>query len=210
LPKLYLHKFSTNQSLLILVFSILSLNSIAQIDSTRTTLEFREGEAFVAEEDGQIQLGHDLLIKIPRKAAMYSAVLPGLGQLYNGKYWKLPIVYGAIGAGIYSVTWNQKNYEVFLEAYRIRKNGGIDDYYNILKEEDQLISWMDYYRNNRDLSIILTALAYTLNILDAYVDAHLINFSMSDDLSMKIQPSAFPNLNGNSMYAYGFTMSIDL
>jgi hypothetical protein len=209
LPILNLHTFSTKQAILILVFSILSLNSFAQRDSTRTMVEFREGEAFVA-EDGQIQIGHDLNLKIPRKAAMYSAALPGLGQIYNEKYWKLPIVYGAIGAGIYSVTWNQKNYEVFLEAYRIRKNGGIDDYYNILKEEDQLISWMDYYRNNRDLSIILTALAYTLNILDAYVDAHLINFSMSDDLSMKIQPSAFPNLNGSSMYAYGVTMSIDL
>lgn len=184
------------------------VSAYSQVDSTRTRVDIGDGIVEI-EQDSQVVMSSDIQFKSPSAAALYSAIFPGLGQIYNGKYWKLPIVYGAIGAGVYSITWNQKNYNVFLEAYRIRKNGGIDDYINILKTEDQLISWMDYYRNNRDLSILLTTLAYTFTILDAYVDAHLINFTINDDLSMRIEPSTFPEFHSQNLYAYGVKLRFD-
>ena len=92
----------------------------------------------------------------PSKAALYSAVLPGLGQVYNKKYWKLPLVYGAIGTGVYIVVWNQDYFSEFRDAYRIRLSGGKDDYFNRLPKENQLVSQMDFYRNQRDLAVLIT------------------------------------------------------
>lgn len=161
-------------------------------------------------QGGGVSIGTQSPDKIPSKAALYSAVLPGLGQAYNGKYWKLPLVYGAIGVGIYSIVWNQQNYDVFLEAYRIRSSGGIDDYFNILKEEKQLISWMDYYRNQRDLSVLITIGLYAFNILDAYVDTHLTNFNISNDLSLRLQPAVLPSYAAGSYYSYGLSLQFDI
>jgi hypothetical protein len=148
--------------------------------------------------------------KIPSTAALYSAILPGLGQTYNRKYWKIPLVYGAIGVGVYAAIWNQQNYDVFLEAYRIRMSGGIDDYFNILKDEKQLISWMDYYRNQRDMSILITIGLYAFNILDAYVDAHLSNFNINDDLSLRVSPAVLPSYAYGGYYSYGLSLKFDI
>ena len=197
--------------LLGLFLIILQVNLFAQIDSTKNQYNYvsKEGQIGIA-NGGSVSTGASSSEKIPSKAALYSAVLPGLGQAYNGKYWKMPIVYGAIGVGVYSIIWNNNNYHVFLEAYRIRKSGGIDDYFNILKDEKQLISWMDYYRNQRDMSILITIGLYAFNILDAYVDAHLSSFNISDNLSMRVQPAVMPSYAFTSEYSYGLAFKFDI
>jgi hypothetical protein len=127
------------------------------------------------------------------KAAIYSAVLPGLGQAYNKKYWKIPIIYAGFGAFGYFTVKNNQEYLMFKEAYLYVANGETDSINNpyVNKyDQTQLKEAMDYYRRNRDLSIILGALWYTLNILEAYVDAHFFDYDISEDLSMHVSPAA--------------------
>ena len=126
------------------------------------------------------------------KAAIYSAVLPGLGQAYNKKYWKIPIIYAGFGVLGYFVVMNNNEYKEFKEAYIYVANGDTvptENPYVTKYSQQQLKDAMDYYRRNRDLSIIIGALWYTLNILEAYVDAHFYDYEISDDLTMSIRPT---------------------
>ena len=119
----------------------------------------------------------------PHKASVYSALLPGAGQVYNKKYWKVPIIYAGIGSAGYFVYDNDLKYNQYRDAYLSRKEGGTDEYIDIYTE-GQLITIMEYYERNRDLSYIMAAAIYFLNIVDASVDAHLFDFDVSDDLSL--------------------------
>lgn len=123
----------------------------------------------------------------PGKAAYYSALFPGLGQLYNRKWWKLPIVYGAIGTGVGFVVFNQQRYRDTQIAYITRTDSYPDNNYETAFTQqftnDNLLQLQDFYRRNRDLSYIITAGLYLLNVVDAIVDGHLYSFDMSDDLS---------------------------
>lgn len=131
----------------------------------------------------------------PAKAAFYSAVLPGLGQAYNKRYWKIPIVYIALGTGIYSYTWNQKRYDRYRDAYKQRLVLGenSNDRYQGLLSTDRLIDAQKYHQRNRDLSLLITAALYALNIIDANVDAHLQQFNVNGDLTIRpeIQTNEF-------------------
>jgi len=190
---------------------IVQVNLFAQNDSTKIDRSYITKDAQIGiANGGGVSMGSNTTAKVPSTAALYSAVLPGLGQYYNDKYWKIPLVYGAMGASVYMVFWNQANYDVFLDAYRIRLSGGIDDYFNILKEEKQLISWMDHYRNQRDMAILITMGLYAFNILDAYVDAHLSDFNINNDLSLKIQPAIMPSYVAGNYYSYGLSIKLDI
>ena len=127
------------------------------------------------------------LYKNPKKAAIYSSILPGAGQIYTKKYWKVPIIYSSLATGIYFICDNQKKLTNFEDAYIFRSNGGNDNYIN-LYNNTQLISIIDYYERNRDVSYIITAAIYLLNIVDASVDAHLFDFDISEDLSLETSP----------------------
>lgn len=120
----------------------------------------------------------------PAKAAFYSAIVPGLGQAYNKKYWKIPLVYGALGTTIYFFITNNKKYNTFRDVYKRRLEGFTDDDYRYL-DDNRLIQAQKFYQNNRDLSALLTAAFYVLNIVDANVDAHLMQFNVNDKLSLK-------------------------
>jgi hypothetical protein len=125
----------------------------------------------------------------PAKAAFYSAILPGLGQAYNKRYWKIPIVYAAIGTGIYFTIDNNKKFNQYRDEYKKRlANGGSydtsDPNYGRLSTES-VIRGQKFYQKNRDLSVLITAGLYILNIVDANVDAHLLQFNVNDDLSLK-------------------------
>ena len=131
----------------------------------------------------------------PRKAAFYSAVLPGLGQAYNRQYWKIPLVYAALGITTGTFIINMDNYRTFRNAYRIRMDGNadtVDDYVG-LYSDNGLKFLRDAYREYVDYSVLVFVLAYGLNIVDATVFAHLKDFNMSDDLSMKIVPTVINN-----------------
>ena len=126
----------------------------------------------------------------PSRAAFYSAILPGLGQVYNKKYWKVPLVYGAMGTSLYFYFDNNKKYNQYRDAYKRRLAGFNDDEFQYL-DNDRLISAQRFYQRNRDLSLLITAAFYILNIVDANVDAHLMQFNVSDDLS--VVPDVYPN-----------------
>jgi len=123
----------------------------------------------------------------PSKAAFYSAIVPGLGQAFIGKGWKVPIVYAAIGASLYYYDVNNKEMNKYRTAYKRRLNGFFDDEFletDIPITTEQLLLGMDFHKNYRDIAIILAAAAYMLNILDANVSAHLLQFNVNDDLSV--------------------------
>ncbi len=128
----------------------------------------------------------------PTKAAFYSTIVPGLGQAYNKKYWKIPLVYAALGTGIYFISTNNSKYLEFRNAYKRRLEGYTDDNLRYL-DDSRLIDGQRYYQRNRDLSILITAAIYILNIVDANVDAHLMQFNVNDKLTVKpeIYPSGF-------------------
>lgn len=131
----------------------------------------------------------------PTKAAVFSAVLPGLGQIYNKKYWKLPIVYAGFGVMTYFLITNTDYYIDYQCAYIEKVNGNTNGNYKDLVNrytEDQLLSAREYYRRNLELSVLITALWYSLTILDAAVDAHLKTFDINPDLSLRVGPAALP------------------
>lgn len=121
----------------------------------------------------------------PAKAAFYSAIFPGLGQIYNGSYWKLPIVYGAIGASVYFYIDNDQQYNRYRDAYKRRLAGYNDDEFQDLLSDESLIDAQKQFRRNKELSLLVTVAFYVLNIVDANVDAHLQQFNVSNDLSFE-------------------------
>jgi hypothetical protein len=126
--------------------------------------------------------------KSPAKASLYSAILPGLGQTYNGNYWKVPIIYSAF-AGIYFLAEeNNYKYQEFKEAYKNISLGLPVDEKFADYDKDALEKNKDYYKRNRDLNYIMGALFYLLNILDANVDANLMDYDINPDLSLKVKP----------------------
>lgn len=126
----------------------------------------------------------------PAKAAFYSAILPGLGQAYNKKYWKIPIVYGAIGVSMYYYIDSNKSYHQYRDAYKRRLEGYTDDQFSYL-DESRLISAQKFYQRNRDLSALFVVGFYVLNIIDANVDAALIQFNVNENLS--VRPDVYMN-----------------
>jgi len=122
--------------------------------------------------------------KSPRTAGILSAVLPGAGQFYNGKYWKIPIVYAGIGAGAYLTYYNWRWYSVYRNAFLDRLNGEPDQFPQLSNE--QLKQYILYYRTNMEWALAFTVIVYGLNILDAVVDAHLSGFDVSDRLAVYV------------------------
>lgn len=130
----------------------------------------------------------------PAKAAFYSAVLPGLGQAYNKKYWKIPIVYGALGTGIYFYVTNNKEYNRYRDAYKSRLAGFTNDEFYLDSQGNQLttprvttdglLRAQKLFRRNKELSLLITIGIYALNIIDANVDAHLLQYNVDENLSL--------------------------
>lgn len=127
----------------------------------------------------------------PAKAAFYSAILPGLGQAYNKKYWKIPLVYGAIGTSLYLYIDNKKKYNDYRDAYKSRLAGNPDPAYDYLSDSS-LISAQEFYQRNASLSGLFVIGFYVLNIIDANVDAALIQFNVNQNLTLRpeITPDA--------------------
>lgn len=126
------------------------------------------------------------------KAMLYSAIIPGGGQLYNGKYWKIPIVYGGFVALGIAIEFNQGYYSEFVRELNYRGDGDpltVPKYDEEIIPSSRIIEARNYYRRYRDLCIIGVGVLYGLNIVDAYVDAELSNFDISEDLSLKLSPS---------------------
>lgn len=121
----------------------------------------------------------------PTKAGLYSAVLPGLGQFYNKKYWKIPVVWGAVGTGVGIAIWNQNQYEKWRERYIAKLNGTPNEFVDSKPNLDKIAlgNTQDRAKRQRDYAIAITGLIYILNIVDAVVDAHLYEGRKDPDLT---------------------------
>ena len=140
----------------------------------------------------------------PMKAVWYAALIPGGGQIYNRKYWKLPIIYGGFLGLTYGVSWNQRYYKGYSNAYRdLVENGPNKSYLDYVRPgfnveanrtwlENALKRKKDSYRRYRDLSVIGMIGVYLVSIVDAYVDASLYHFDISPDISMNLEPAIMP------------------
>lgn len=146
----------------------------------------------------------------PTKATLFSTFLPGLGQAYNKKYWKIPIIYAGLGTTMYFGVTNHNSFKKFKSAYAIRIDGDVntvDEFEGVLTE-DGLLANMDYHQRNRDLSYIIAGLFYVFNIVDAAVDAHLFSFPKNDNLSFRFVPSL--EFTANNDVSKGFKLVINL
>lgn len=129
--------------------------------------------------------------KSPKKAAIYSAVIPGAGQIYTKKYWKVPIIYGGLVTSAYFINDNNNQYNEYRDAALVSYETGEDQLGYTYSE---LIILKDHYKRNREISYFSFVGVYILNIIDASVNAHLFNFDVSDDISLNIRPySTFSN-----------------
>jgi len=138
-------------------------------------------------------------VKSPSRALMYALVLPGLGQGYNEKYWKMPIVWGVMGVAGYAIVYNTREYK-----------GAIDDY---VQNPDDTNEWyLQQWRRNLELSYIAMIAVYALQVLDAYVDALLYSWDVNDNLSLRVSPSLQPLLAPSSLtgQSYGLTCSFNI
>ncbi|WP_439882474.1 DUF5683 domain-containing protein [Pontibacter sp. MBLB2868] len=156
----------------------------------------------------------------PAKAALFSAIIPGAGQIYNKAYWKVPIIYATGGVLGYFLIDNNSKYQDFREALNKRNRDSSDVYINNFiyglyqykgnnvqtqRGTENLRYSRDFYRRNRDLTILISILAYGLNIAEAYVHAHLKEFDVSEDLSIRIQPDLLPAQVQRGAYTPGIT-----
>jgi len=122
-----------------------------------------------------------------KKATTLSTICPGAGQVYNGKFWKLPIVVGGLATLGYVIDWNNRGYQRFKLAYN-QVSAGVDDEFHGAYPASFLQNLRNAYRRNRDMSIILTGAFYLLNIIDAHVDAQMKTYDMGDDITMNVLP----------------------
>ena len=156
-------------------------------------------------------LNKKVFIPNPTKATWLALVIPGGGQIYNRKYWKLPIIYGGFAGCAYALTWNNKMYKDYMQAY---KDAALDNWdansiHDLLPPgyldrtpktqiTETLRKRKDTYRRYRDLSIFAFIGVYLISVIDAYVDAELSNFDITPDLSMRVEPAVI-----NSQYSIG-------
>lgn len=163
-----------------------SLQLSAQTDTVKTATGKVDTQAPVRRTEPKAPSVHS-----PKRAALYSAALPGLGQAYNRKYWKIPVLYaGAAGIG-YAISFTNRNYQEFRTAYRARLEG--DTTLLPLFTAADLKRRRDYWHRNRDLSIMGGLALYTIQIIDATVDAHLYKFDekFNESLTLQVRPRPY-------------------
>lgn len=168
----------------VVLFFFLSHISFAQTDTAQKTVIVAETDTIIMNDSAKVHS--------PKLATIFSAVLPGLGQAYNKKYWKIPIIYAGLGTSGYFFFFNHNEYSKTRKALAARLDENpetIDDVFIDPRYTNELLAdRKDYYRRNRDLSAIIGVLIYVANIIDATVDAHMINFNVDDNLSLDIVP----------------------
>lgn len=143
--------------------------------------------------------------KDPKKATFYALLFPGGGQIYNEKVWKVPLIYGGILTSIYFFEFNNRRYKNFVRALEIVRDPNSPEpnpFPNL--NQDGIIRNVNYWRRNRDSMYLVFGGIYALGFVDAFVDAHLSGFDISDDLTLKIEPSLEPLLANQSAIGVSF------
>lgn len=202
-----------NKNLYIIVlFGLFAIVGVAQEeepkDQERDSLQNKLRNDGVVFDDSQLKKIKPINPLAPSKAAFYSAVLPGLGQIYNKRYWKVPLVYAAIGTGIYVYDFNNKQYNRWRDAFKSRQAGFTnDEFYDVQTPDDGILpsepdfgvddleNQQERFQRDRDLALVVTIIMYALNIVDANIDAHLKQFNIDDNLSMDMEFNPYIDLN---------------
>lgn len=165
------------------------------------------------------EINQKIWVPNPTKATWLALIIPGGGQIYNRKYWKLPIIYGGFAGCAYALTWNGKMYKDYSQAYKDAMNGNMQSSsitdllppgYTISESQlkELLRKRKDTYRRYRDLSIFAFIGVYLISVIDAYVDAELSNFDITPDLSMRVEPTVINNqMTGSSNRSVGVQCS---
>jgi hypothetical protein len=212
--------------LLLVVQMMISAQQKPDVRITKSTSFSKSDSAFVVKNEVPESEIDTSFKPDPVQNIWLGAVIPGYGQIANRKYWKLPIVYGGFMGCAFAITWNSKRYisyknaylditdddddtnsflDIIPDGYTMQSYGGQTAFTGLLK------TGMDKSRYNRDLSVIVTVAYYGLTLIDAFVDAHLYDFDISPDLSMKIRPVLMKEELAsykNQQYAWGFKGSI--
>lgn len=194
------------------------IHSIAY-SQQRDSVSSKKDSSVLKDTVGKEVMKIDTLAKkkfIPRQATIRSAIIPGWGQVYNKKYWKLPLVYAAVGIPVYSFMYNRGWYIKTRDAAKMIATADTMNWRNRVDPKlyvffptqgtlGSLLNFRNEYRRDMDYSILFVLLAWGLNIVDATVDAHLKGFDISDDLSLKIKPTI---LSGTSTAGISFVLTI--
>lgn len=192
---------------LVFIFLLIGFISSGQED---TTITVKDSIVLLTEKNPSNTKNDTIKKHSPRVAAIRSAILPGLGQIYNKKYWKLPIVYGALGTCVGIFTYNLQWYKRTRYAYKVLATNDVSNYPNVHPKLQFLIDRNDLntlqylrgqYRRDVDYSALIFIILWGLNVVDATVDAHLKSFDVSPDLSLSFKPgySELAHTNGLSL-----------
>jgi hypothetical protein len=147
------------------------------------------------------------------KVATYLSIIPGAGQIYNEKYWKVPIIYAGLGTAAYFIYTYNKTTQYYRDEYLFRLNNNVPFHNPELEDRqtDNILALRNIYRTRMEISIAAFAIVYALNIVDAAVDAHLYYFDVSEDLSMTIKPTLLLNQSlGNYSFAPGIGLKLKI
>jgi len=176
---------------ILVVFSLFLFVAVQAQDTTPSIVRIDTTFNKKGQKDIKIKIKEDF-IPDPKKALLYSLVLPGAGQVYNRKYWKVPLVLGAYGGLIYAFDFNGSQYRKFKEVYEYRLTGQnelADEIINSGVSDAALKSARDSARKNLELTYMAAIVVHALNGIEAFVDAHLRNFDVSEDLSFSLRPT---------------------
>ena len=197
--------------------SIQNERALAELFSPIDTTQLTKQQDSIA----QAKIPKKVFMPDPQKATWYALVFPGGGQIYNRKYWKLPIVYGGFVGCAYALNWNNRMYKDYKQAYLdiMDDDPNTKSYENFLpagmditgqesQYQERFRKRKDTFRRQRDLSIFAFIGVYALSVIDAYVDAELSNFDISHDLGLKIEPTLINNGRSRTSHSIGLHCSI--
>lgn len=199
-------KTKTTNSLKKVVFTVLLSVTLLNIMVAQDTIPQLSAPAISNKTDKELHSAH--------KATIYSLLLPGLGQAYNKKYWKIPVIYAGFGALTYSFIINKNEMDKFTEAYQYVTNNDsfpIDNEYIIrYPDPDDLLRGREFYRRRVELTVIFSAAWYLLNVVDAAVDAHFFDYNISDDLTLRLDPVFLMPIGRQDRFANGVRLTLTL
>ena len=180
------------------------IDSLTRADSVITVEEIEPTQSVLIDSTKLVKPKRDWSTwrPDPKRALWLALVIPGGGQIYNRKYWKLPLIYGGFLGCIYALTWNNMMYKDYAQAYQ-----------DLMDNDPTTASYNKFlhYRRWRDLSIFVMIGVYALSVIDAYVDAELSAFDISKDLSLKVEPTVIPNHGGgNPLQAQSYGVNCKL
>ncbi len=173
-----------------------------QLPAQKNPLPIRDSLSILAEDtlkENTVPTSREL---IPKRALVYSLMLPGAGQVYNSRIWKVPLVYAGLGTGVFFIVYNRKQYVKYRDGYELMVKKEISSFEGITRKEG-VKQARDYYRKYMETSYFITGAMYLLNGVEAYVDAHLKGFTIDEDLTLQIK------IKGNNNFPVGVGLALE-